>query len=159
MVFIKQHLWSSKTAFLLKSPRVIYVSKYKELHKKLKQESMTLYARMGLVHTRCGQRALSPWEDEPTNSLQWRHDGRDGVSNHQPHHCLLNRLFRHRSKKTSKLPTTGLCAGNSPVTGEFPTQLASRAANVSIWWRHHLQTHQCVADLSTYLEWVYFKRL
>ena len=30
-------------------------------------------------------------------SLQWRHDGRDGVSNPQPHHCLLNRLFRRRS--------------------------------------------------------------
>ena len=31
--------------------------------------------------------------------LQWRHNGRDGVSNHQPHDCLLNRLFRRRSKK------------------------------------------------------------
>ena len=47
-------------------------------------------------------------------SLQWRHNGRDGVSNHQPHDCLLNRLFRRRSKKTSKLRVTGLCAGNSP---------------------------------------------
>ena len=34
-------------------------------------------------------------------SLQWRHNGRDGVSNRQPYHCLLNRLFRRRSKKTS----------------------------------------------------------
>ena len=25
--------------------------------------------------------------------LQWRHNGRDGVSNHQPHDCLLLRLF------------------------------------------------------------------
>ena len=48
------------------------------------------------------------------------HNGRDGVSNHQPHHCLLNRLFRRRSKKTPKLRVTDLCAGNSPVTGEFP---------------------------------------
>ena len=31
--------------------------------------------------------------------LQWRHNGRGSVSNHQPHHCLLNRLFRRRSKK------------------------------------------------------------
>ena len=53
-------------------------------------------------------------------SLQWRHNGRDGVSNHQPHHCWLNRLFMRRSKKTSKLRVTGLCAGNSPVTDEFP---------------------------------------
>ena len=32
-------------------------------------------------------------------TLEWRHNGRDGVSNHQPHHCLLNRLFRRGSKK------------------------------------------------------------
>ena len=47
-------------------------------------------------------------------SLHWRHNGHDGVSNHQPYGCLLNRLFRRRSKKTSKLRVTGLCAGNSP---------------------------------------------
>ena len=44
-------------------------------------------------------------------SLQCRHNGRDVVSNHQPHDCLLNRLFRRRSQKTSKLRVTGLCAG------------------------------------------------
>ena len=70
-------------------------------------------------------------------SLQWRHNGRDSVSNHQPHDCLFNRLFRRRSKKTSKLRVTGLCEGNSPVTGGFPAQMASNAENVSIWWRHH----------------------
>ena len=53
-------------------------------------------------------------------SLRWRHNGRDSVSNHQPHDCLLNRLFRRRSKKTSKFRATGLCAGNSPGTSEFP---------------------------------------
>ena len=73
-------------------------------------------------------------------SLEWRHNGPDGVSNQQPHHCLLNRLFRRRSKNISKLRVTGLCAGNSPVTGEFPAQMASNAENVSsIWWRHHDQ--------------------
>ena len=70
-------------------------------------------------------------------ALQWRHDDHDGVSNHQPHDCLLNRLLRRRSKKTPKLRVTGLCAGNSPGTGEFPAQMASDAENVSIWWRHH----------------------
>ena len=73
-------------------------------------------------------------------SLQWRHNGRDSVSNHQPHDCLLSRLFRRRSKKTSKLRVTGLCAGNSPATGEFPAQMASNAENVSIWWRHHVNS-------------------
>ena len=72
------------------------------------------------------------------SSLQWRHNGQDGISDHQPHNCLLNCLFRRRSKKTSKLRVTGLCAGNSPGTGEFPTQMASNAENVSIWWRHHV---------------------
>ena len=71
------------------------------------------------------------------DALKWRHDERDGVSNHQPHHCLLNRLFRCRSKKISRLRVTGLCEGDSPVTGEFPAQRASNAENVSIWWRHH----------------------
>ena len=33
--------------------------------------------------------------------IQWRHNGCDGVSNHQPHDCLLNRLFRRRSKHES----------------------------------------------------------
>ena len=95
----------------------------------------------------------------PWKALQWPHNGRDGISNHQPHDCLLNRLFRRRTKKASKLRVTGLCAGkppepvNSPhkwpvtrkmfpfndviVHGEFPAQMTSNAENVSIWWRHH----------------------
>ena len=44
---------------------------------------------------------------------------------------------KRRSKKTSKLRVTGLCAGNSSVTGEFPAQRASNAENVSIWWLDH----------------------
>ena len=65
-------------------------------------------------------------------ALQWRHNERDGVSNHRP----LKSLFSCRSKKTSKPRVTGLCEGNSPVTGEFPAQRASNAETVSIWWRH-----------------------
>ena len=51
--------------------------------------------------------------------------------------CLLNPLFRRRSKKTSKLHATGLCEGNSPVTGEFHPQRTSNAENISIGWHHH----------------------
>ena len=40
-------------------------------------------------------------------------------------------------RKHQKLRVTGLCARNSPVTGEFPAQMASNVENVSIWWRHH----------------------
>ena len=60
-------------------------------------------------------------------SLHWRNNERDGVTNHNPHQCLLNRLFRHRWKKTPKLRVIGLCEGNSPVTGECPAQRASNA--------------------------------
>ena len=51
---------------------------------------------------------------------------------------------RRRSKKTSKLRVTGLCAGISPVTCEFPAQKASNAENISIWWRHHMLLFQTV---------------
>ena len=49
-----------------------------------------------------------------TSPLQWRRNDHNDVWTHQPHGCLLNRLFRRRSKKTSKLRVTGLCVGNSP---------------------------------------------
>ena len=64
---------------------------------------------------RCLGANLAPGHQHPPCwPLQWRYNGRDSVSNHQHHDCLLNRLFRCRSKKTSKLRVTGLCAGNSP---------------------------------------------
>ena len=75
-------------------------------------------------------------------SWEWRHNGRNSISNHQPHDYLLNRLFRRRSKKTSNPRVTGLWAGNSPGTGEFPAQMASNAENVSIWWRHRVLQHK-----------------
>ena len=64
-------------------------------------------------------------------ALQWRHNGRDGVSNHQPHDRLLNHLFKAQIKENIK----------ALVTGEFPTQKASNAENVSIWWRHHVYVY------------------
>ena len=84
-----------------------------------------------------------------SNSLQWRHNGRGSASNHQPHDCLLNCLFRRRSKKTSKLRVTGLF-GNSQGTGEFPAQMASYAENVSIWWRHHVTNEYFGYLMSSY---------
>ena len=39
--------------------------------------------------------------------------------------------IKRKSKKASKFHVTGLCAGSSPA------QWASKAENVSIWWRHH----------------------
>ena len=40
---------------------------------------------------KCNAGCTNAW-----SSLKWRHNRRDGVSNHQPHECLLNRLFRRR---------------------------------------------------------------
>ena len=40
-------------------------------------------------------------------------------------------------KENIKAPRHWPLRGNSPVTGEFPAQMASNAENVSIWWRHH----------------------
>ena len=52
---------------------------------------------------------------------------------------LFTQLFSQMQiKETSKLRVTGLCEGNSPVTGEFPAQRARNVENVSISWRHHV---------------------
>ena len=80
---------------------------------------------------------LTVYVDIGLRPLQWRHNECDGVSNHRRLDCLLNRLFRRKSKKTSKLHKTGLCTGNSPMTGEFPAQTASNAKNASIWWLYY----------------------
>ena len=96
-----------------------------------------------ILHHSSSTLYLQPPSPSPT--LRWRHNGCDSVSNHQPHHCLLNRLSRRRSKKTSKLRVTGLCVGNSPGTGEFSAQMASNAKNASIWWRpHDLHFYICI---------------
>ena len=96
-------------------------------------------------------RILSTFFDE--KSLQWRYNQRHGVSNNQPHDCLLNRSFRRRSKKTSKLHVTDLCAGNSSVTGEFPALRACNAENVSIWWRHHDHERFSLVRVTVQVDW------
>ena len=91
--------------------------------------------------------------------LLWCHNKNNGISNHQPYDCLFIRRFRVRSKKTPTLRPTGLCAGNSPVTGEFPIQRASNAVNVSIWWRHHVENafwQSCCCSLFNEGSWTNF---
>ena len=88
------------------------------------------------------------------NSLHWRHNDHNGISNHQPHGCLLNHLFRRRSKKTSKFRVTGLCVGNSPgpvnsphkgpVTQKmFPFDDVIMQSWVRDEWLHPTQTFGC----------------
>ena len=73
-------------------------------------------------------------------SLRWRHNEWDGVSYHP--RLFTQPFVRRRSTKTSKLRVTGLCEGNSQMTGEFPSQRpVYKAENVSIWRRHHGRTN------------------
>ena len=56
-------------------------------------------------------------------TLHWCHNDRDDVSNHQPHDCLLSRLFRRRSKKRQSSASLAFVRGihrwpvNSPHKG------------------------------------------
>ena len=45
------------------------------------------------------------------NPLEWRHNGLDSVSNHQPHDCLLNRLFRRRWGKHQRSASLAFVRG------------------------------------------------
>ena len=77
--------------------------------------------------TRNGLAFVAPFRCCLRYPLQWRHDEHDGVSDHRRLHCLFKCWLTGRSKEIPKLRVTGLCVGNSPVTGEFPAQRASNA--------------------------------
>ena len=72
-----------------------------------------------------------------SQTLQWRHNEPDGVPNYRCLGRLLNLLFRLRSEKTLKLRFIGLCEGNPPVTGVFPSQRTSKNGKCFHWWRHY----------------------
>ena len=46
-------------------------------------------------------------------TIQWRYNEREGVSNHQLHDCLFNRLFKAQIKENTKAPR------HWPLCGEF----------------------------------------
>ena len=48
----------------------------------------------------------------------------------------LSWLFRHRLKKTSKLRVTGLCEGNSPVTGPVTRKVFSFDDVIMFQWKN-----------------------
>ena len=97
-------------------------------NKKIKKQ----HSRLSTHHYHFSQR-VTDWRNKlPKEALQWRHYECDGVSNHHPHDCLLNCLFKAQIKETSKLCVSGLCEGNSPMTGESPAQRASSAENASV---------------------------
>ena len=91
---------------------------------------------------RCGYRLKGfgeVWvQDGTIFTLQWHHDERDGVSNDRRLDCLLKRLFRRRSRKTSKFHVIGYCEGNPPMTGGSPHKGSVTRTNV-----FHLMMSSC----------------
>ena len=84
-------------------------------------------------------------------ALQWRHNRRDGVWNHRFHDCLLNRLFRRKSKKTLR---------HWPLCRKFPAQMTSNAGNISIWWRHHVaKNYAAIQAVNQYVNLIYWSIL
>ena len=51
---------------------------------------------------------------------------------------VYSTVYSGSDQRKHQSSVAGVCAGNSPGTGEFPTQRASYAENFSIWWRHHV---------------------
>ena len=117
--------WDDAQVWILVSPDNLYPFDSKSLPcaraSKLKQQMLRWHQVI------CSMTLLPGTH---VKSLQWCHNELDGVSNHRRLGCLHERLLRRRSMKTSKLRVNGLCAGNSPVAGEFPAQKASNAENV-----------------------------
>ena len=81
---------------------------------------------------------VTSWCHDEEKPLEWHHDG---ISNHQPHDCSLNRLFRRRSTKTTKLRVTGLCVGNSPVNSAHKGPLTRKMFPFEDVIMHYKETH------------------
>ena len=81
------------------------------------------FVNVDLLNSKLDIKTRYNYEYATKYALQRRHNERDVVSNHQLLECLLDRLFRRRSKKTSKLRATWLCEGNTPVTDDIIMEL------------------------------------
>ena len=72
------------------------------------------------------------------SALQWCHNGRLNMASQITSLTIVySTVYSGADQRKYQICVTGLWAGKSPVTGEFPSQRASNAENVSIWWRHH----------------------
>ena len=102
------------------------------------------------VNIRCSQRRQISQNDHCTDVIMSAMASQiTGVS------IVCSTVGSDADRKISKLRVTGLCAGNSPVTCEFPAQKASEAENVSIWWRHHatFPSQWCVRNRIACRDW------
>ena len=122
------YLWNNKRIW----PRIYFSFKLFDQRRRPQNSRSQFWAKhFSWIHFQKSGKQKEKNVYKSASTLQWRHNEHGGVSNYQHLVCLLNRLFRRRSKKTSNLRVTGLCEGNSPVT-------ASNADIVFIWWRHHV---------------------
>ena len=82
---------------------------------------------------------------------RWRHNDHDGVSNHQPHDCLLNHLSRHRWKKHQSSASLAFVRGihrwpvNSPHKGPV-TRKMGPFDDVIMIEALSLETRKCRSD-------------
>ena len=70
-------------------------------------------------------------------ALQWRHNERDGVSNHLGIDCLLNCILGADQRKHQSPPSLAFMREIHRWPVDSPSQRTSNAKNVSIWWHHH----------------------
>ena len=86
---------------------------------------------MMILIRKCHWEICCPWLHRKLSKSQ--HNS-DAIMSARPSQItsLTSVYSRRRTKKTSKPRVTGLCEGNSPVTGEFPAQKASNAENVIV---------------------------
>ena len=50
---------------------------------------------------------------------------------------VYSTVYSDADERKHQSPASLAFVGNSPLTGEFPAQMASNEWNVSIWWRYH----------------------
>ena len=67
------------------------------------------------------------------NSLRWRHNGHDGVSNHQPHDHQPQPFIQADQRKHQGSASLAFARGPVNSPHKWPV-----TRNVSIWWRHHM---------------------
>ena len=89
--------------------------------------SFLVYIYFSVVNIFLKNRQVEPFDDI---SLQWRQTERDGVANHRRRDCLLNILFRRRSKKASKLRVTVLCEGKPPVVSPHKGPITRKSVSI-----------------------------
>ena len=88
-----------------------------------RSRSLSLTHSFPLTHRHTFLFSLSMYTSYHSDSLQWRHNGRDGVSNHQPHDCLPNVYSGANQRKHQSSASLAFARGihrwpvNSPHKG------------------------------------------